>query len=105
MKIQGQNDMHYRMVRRPIQFPENLKIGEVSAIGCDSNDDIIVYSRGDAKLTRYSTNGVFVSDLTIPEMVNAHGLFIAPDDSLYCIDQVANKIFHMTKKWRIGANH
>lgn len=94
-KFVGSGKFLYRRINSILKIPQHIEIGEVSAVGCDSTGDLIVYSRGKTKLSRFSQEGNFLNDLTIETMVNAHGLFIAPDDSLYCTDQVANKIFHI----------
>jgi hypothetical protein len=94
----GNQKFQYRIVRDPLFIPPGIDIGEVSAVGCDSNDDVILYSRGLSKLTRFTAEGQFISDITIDEMEGAHGMYVAPDNTLFCTDQVANKIFHLSSK-------
>src|SRR5262245_2217033 len=59
---------------------------EVAAVATDSRDRVYVFSRGEHPLTVFDRDGRFVASWGEGLFKRPHGIFIGPDDAVYCTD-------------------
>lgn len=74
------------------ELPEGFCWKEVAAIATDSRDRVFVFSRGEHPLMVFEPDGVFVEEWDGSMFVRPHGLTIAPDDSVFCTDDLGHTV-------------
>src|SRR5262249_38547094 len=59
---------------------------EVAAVATDSTDRVYVFNRGEHQVIVFDRDGNFLSAWGEGIFVRPHGIFIGPDDAIYCTD-------------------
>src|SRR5947209_19317161 len=59
---------------------------EVAGVATDSRDRVFVFSRGDHPVQVFDSSGAFLASWGEGLFVRPHGIFIGPDDAVYCCD-------------------
>jgi DNA-binding beta-propeller fold protein YncE len=77
-------------------LPEGWSLEEVAAVGVDSRGEVLVFNRGEHPVIRLDAEGRFLSSWAEGEFQRAHGLCVAPDDTLYLVDDLDHTIHHYT---------
>ncbi len=67
-------------------FPANGSAGEAVGVACDSRDRVYVFLRGPEPVRVFERNGTPVMTWGAGVFVRPHGIFIGPDDTVYCTD-------------------
>lgn len=93
--IMGQNEYTYA-VREGWGMTGGPILPDVTAVAIDSADNVYLFCRGDHPIRVFDRNGRFLRSFGDGLFVRPHGLHIAPDDTLYCIDEGSHSIFVMT---------
>lgn len=79
------------------KLPADFTHLDVDGVAVDSQDQVYLLTRYDPRVIVYDADGNFLrswgEDLFTPR---THGLTIAPDDTVYCVDEGANAIYHFT---------
>src|SRR6266571_1174477 len=78
--------IRYRVEEHWPQFPGNGPHGEAVAVACDSRDRVFVFLRGPQPVRVYAPDGTFLTGWGEGLFVRPHGIFIGPDDTVYCTD-------------------
>jgi DNA-binding beta-propeller fold protein YncE len=90
-------DLHYDLVDGWEQLPDGLHHEDVVGVGVDSNDQVFLLTRQESRVLVYKRNGSFDTawgdDIFSPR---THGLTVAPDDTIYCVDEGNQVIHHLT---------
>lgn len=81
-----QNPLQYRVDENWPQFPANGSAGEAVAVACDSHDRVHVFLRGPQPVQVFDRYGKHVASWGEGLFVRPHGIFIGPDDTIYCTD-------------------
>ncbi|MHB1133615.1 MAG: peptidyl-alpha-hydroxyglycine alpha-amidating lyase family protein [Chloroflexota bacterium] len=82
----GSGKIVYELVEGWGQLPAGMDLVEVPALGVDSRDRVYVFSRGEHPVVVFDREGRFLYSWGEGVFTRAHGLWIGPDDSLYCVD-------------------
>jgi DNA-binding beta-propeller fold protein YncE len=77
-------------------LPAGQGLGDVPAIGVDSADRILVFQRGDPPVLVFNRAGDLLDSWGHGLFKRPHGIFVAPDDSVYCIDDEGQSISRFT---------
>lgn len=68
------------------KFPAAGPDGEAVAVACDSRDRVYVFLRGPRPVLVFDRDGTFLHSWGAGVFVRPHGIFIGPDDTVYCTD-------------------
>jgi DNA-binding beta-propeller fold protein YncE len=85
-------DFRYRVEADWPQFPGDGPHGEAVAIACDRRDRVFVFFRGPQPVRVYEPDGRFVTGWGEGLFARPHGLFIGPDDTVWCTDDVDHTV-------------
>ena len=95
--ILGGGSYRYEVQDDWYELPAGWKpLGDVPAIAVDSRDRIFVFNRGEHPLIVFSKEGEFLDDWGADMFTKPHGLFIAPDDTIYCTDEGTHTVSRCT---------
>ena len=84
--IHGTGEFRYRLVSDWAKLPDGWDLHEVAAVACDARDNVYVFSRSAHPVTVFDRDGKFLRSWGEGVFKRAHGLFIAPDDTIFCTD-------------------
>jgi DNA-binding beta-propeller fold protein YncE len=91
----------YRANDRWAQLPAGWSWGEVVGVAADSRDRVYVFSRGEHPVTVFDRDGAFLASWGEGLFTRPHGLFIGPDDSVYCTDDCGHTVRKFTPDGRL----
>ena len=74
---------------------------EVAAVAADSQDRVYVFNRGEHPVMIFDRQGTFLRAWGEGLFARAHGLFIGPDDALYCTDDLDHTVRKFTPEGRL----
>jgi hypothetical protein len=78
------------------RLPAGWSWPEVAAVATDSKDRVFVFNRGDHPVIIFDRDGSFRGSWGEGLFVRAHGLHIAPDDSVWCTDDSGHTVRKFT---------
>ena len=96
MRTVGSGRFVYQEVTQWAQFPEGWKTEDAPAVAVDSHDRVHVLIRNKNGLLVFDREGQYLRSWGEDLFVRPHGLFIAPDDSVYVVDDQAHSVFRFT---------
>ena len=82
----GNGDLTYELVEGWGQLPPDIDLVEVPAVGVDSADRVYAFNRGEHPMVVFDRDGRFLGSWGEGLFTRAHGLWVGPDDALYCVD-------------------
>jgi DNA-binding beta-propeller fold protein YncE len=94
-------NFRYRAEERWPQFPGDGPHGEAIGVACDSRDRVFVFLRGPQPVRVYDRDGTFLSGWGEGLFVRPHGIFIGPDDTVYCTDDCDHTVRAFTPEGRL----
>jgi DNA-binding beta-propeller fold protein YncE len=80
-------DRQYELVEEWGELPAGWKWGQVGAVGVDSKDQVHVFTRTDHPYMIFDKSGKLVDSWGDGIFEDAHGIYIANDDSVYLVDR------------------
>jgi hypothetical protein len=80
-------EREYEWVNGWGQLPEGWVWGQVGAVGVDSKDQVHVFTRTDHPYMVFDKSGRLLDSWGQGIFEDAHGICIAPDDSVYLVDR------------------
>lgn len=92
----GSGDFRYAALGAWGELPEGWSFGEVAAVATDSQGTVTVFNRGEQPVIRLNSEGKFLSSWGEGVFRRPHGLCIAPDDTLFYIDDLDHTVHHYT---------
>ncbi len=92
----GQGSYRYRPVTGWEQLPESWDLVEVAGVAVDSADRVYVFNRGAHPVIVFDAEGRFLRSWGEGRFVRAHGITVAPDDTLYCTDDLDHTVRQYT---------
>src|SRR3954452_17393908 len=84
--IVGSGEYRYRIVEDWAKLPDGWSFKEVAAVGCDRNDNVYVFGRGEHPMMIFDREGNFLRSWGEGQYPRAHGVHMGPDDSIYLTD-------------------
>jgi DNA-binding beta-propeller fold protein YncE len=91
----------YRVDDRWAKFPANGADGEAVAIACDRRDRVFVFLRGPRPVQVFEPDGTFIAAWGEGLFTRPHGIFIGPDDTVYCTDDCGHTVRAFTTEGRL----
>ena len=96
----GQGPFRYRVEESWARFPGDGPWGEAVAVACDRRGRVFVFLRGPQPVRVYEADGTFVTGWGEGQFVRPHGLFVGPDDTVYCTDDFDHTVRAFTPEGR-----
>jgi NHL repeat len=84
--VLGSGAFSYRVVRDWGTLPDGWSLRDVAAVGVDRCDQVYVFNRGEHPMVVFDREGNFLRSWGEGLFHHAHGIHIAPDDTIYCTD-------------------
>ena len=100
----GSGGYRYELVEDWAKLPPGWSFREVGSVGTDGNDNVYVFNRGEHPMMVFDRDGNFLRSWGEGVFPRAHGLHIAPDDTLWLTDDGDHSVRHCTLG-RQGAAH
>ena len=76
--------------------PLECKLGEVPGIAVDSQDRVYAFCRAENPVVIFDRDGNYLNSWGQGFFTRPHMIFIAPDDSVYCVDDQGHRIKKFT---------
>ena len=100
--ILGQGDFRYEVSGENWgRLPEGWFYREATAVAVDQNDRVYVFNRGTSPVVVFDANGALVDSWGKGLFDNPHGITVAPDGNLFCVDTGDGTIRKMTPQGRV----
>jgi hypothetical protein len=80
--IVGSGDYRYRVNADWAKLPDGWSFKEVGGVGVDSHDNVYVFNRGVHPMMVFDREGNFLRSWGEGRYLRAHGVHIAPDDTM-----------------------
>jgi len=91
----------YEVIENWGRLPPGFRYQEVAAVGVDSKDNVYVFARGKHPMVVFDREGNFLRSWGEGLFSRAHGIHVAPDDTLWCTDDGDHTVRHMTTDGRL----
>lgn len=84
--IVGSGEYRYRVCDEWAKLPDGWAFGDVASIGIDSKDNVYVFNRSEHPMVVLDRDGNFIASWGEDIFKHAHGVHVAPDDTIFCTD-------------------
>src|ERR1700752_3348918 len=81
--ILGSGEHRYRVVQNWAKLPDGWQLTDVASVAVDSKDRIYVFNRGEHPMVVFDREGNFLRSWGEGLFPRAHGVFMAPDDTIW----------------------
>jgi DNA-binding beta-propeller fold protein YncE len=88
----GTGEYTYRAVEGWAKWPEDWNLHDVAAVGIDRNDNVYAFHRGDHPIVVFDRDGNVQRTWGEGVFKRAHGIHMAPDDSVYLTDDADHTV-------------
>ena len=92
MKIVGTGDFTYEPVSNWHKLPDDVPMVEAIGVAVDSQDNVYVFNRGEPAVIVFDRHGKFLNAWGTDAFVRPHGIWIAPDDTLFLTDDLGHSV-------------
>ena len=92
----GSGDYRYQHIEGWAKVPDYFDLAEVVAVDTDSSDRVFVFCRGHHPLLIFDPDGNFISCWGEGQFIQPHRVFIAPDDSVFLVDNQRHSVEQYT---------
>jgi len=84
--IVGSGKFRYRVNADWAKLPAGWSFKEVGGVGVDRNDNVYVFNRGEHPMMVFDRGGNFLLSWGEGQYPRAHGVHMAPDDTMFLTD-------------------
>ena len=100
--ILGENDFKYKVSGQDWGIlPDNWTYKEATAVDIDSEDQVYVFNRGTCPMIVFNSEGQVIRTWGQGVFKNPHGVTIAPDGTVYCVDNGDSTIRQFTPEGKL----
>ena len=99
--IFGNGNHRYEFQEGWGRLPDGEEWGETIAVACDSQDRVYVFARGKRPLTVFEQDGAYIGEWGAGLFESPHGIYIDPDDCVYCADMGVHALFKFDPNGRL----
>ena len=82
----GSGDYRYEVVENWAKLPPGWSFKEIGSVGVDRNDNVYVFNHGEHPMIVFDRAGNFLKSWGEGVFPRAHGLHMAPDDTIWLTD-------------------
>ena len=86
MSVFGAGEYTYRLVEGWAKWPDDWSLHDVAAVGVDPNDNVYAFHRGEHPMIVFDRDGNVLRSWGEDVFNRAHGVHMAPDDTIYLTD-------------------
>ncbi len=97
----GSDRFTYRVAEGWGRLPEGWALGDVAAVGVDRHDRVYAFNRGAHPMVVFDREGTFVTSWGEDIFTRAHGVHMAPDDTMYCTDEGDHTVRRCTLEGKV----
>ena len=85
--VLGEGDFRYRVTGENWgKLPDGWKYLEATSVAVDAQDRVYVFNRGTSPMVVFDTDGNMIDSWGEGIFKNPHGVSVAPDGNLFCVD-------------------
>src|ERR1700728_244640 len=99
--VVGTGEYRYEVVQDWAKLPEGWSFFEVAAVGVDRHDNVYAFNRGEHPVMVFDHNGKFLRSWGEGIFGHAHGLHVAPDDTLFLTDDLDHTVRKCTTQGKV----
>jgi DNA-binding beta-propeller fold protein YncE len=99
----GRGAFRYRVQVGWEQLPENWSFAEAIGVATDRAANVYVFNRGEHPLIVFDRQGKFLRSWGEGQFTRPHGITMAPDDTLYLVDDLGHAVRRFTTEGRLLA--
>jgi len=99
--ILGSGEYRYRIAEGWQKLPEGWELGDVAAVGVDRHDNVYAFHRGKHPMIVFDREGNFLRSWGDDIFKRAHGISMAPDDTIFCTDDGDHTVRRCTLDGRV----
>src|ERR1035437_1056917 len=81
--IVGSGEYRYEMIENWAKLPDGWSFAEIAGIGVTHRDDVYIFNRGEHPMMVFDRQGNFLRSWSEAVFSRAHGLHMAPDETLW----------------------
>ena len=86
MATVGSGAYTYEPVENWAKLPPGWSFKEIGGVGVDRHDNVFVFNRGEHPMIVFDCDGNFLRSFGEGMFPRAHGVFMAPDDTIWLTD-------------------
>lgn len=94
--IVGSGDFRFEWFRGWGTMPAGMTLGDVPGLAVDSRDRVFAFQRGEPPIVIFERDGSFAGSWGAGVFKRTHGIHIAPDDTVYCVDDAGQAVRRFT---------
>lgn len=98
---EARRELRYQALDCWAKLPAGWSLTEVAAVAIDSHDRLFAFDRGEHPVMVFDRDGTLLTTWGENLFVRPHGIFIGPDDSVYCTDDVGHTVRKFTPDGRL----
>ncbi len=91
----------YEADDRWAKLPPGWGWTEVAGVATDSRDRVYVFNRGEHPVMVFDRDGTFLASWGEGLFARPHGIFIGPDEAVYCTDDLSHSVRKFTPDGRL----
>ena len=84
--VLGDGEYRYSVDEGWVKLPAGWTLGDVGGVAVDDKDNVYVFNRGEHPMMVFDRAGNFLRSWGEGVFKRPHGLYIGPDQSIYCTD-------------------
>lgn len=97
----GTVEYTYEPVPDWARLPPGWSFKEIGGVGCDRNDNLYVFNRGQHPVIVFDRDGNFLRSWGEDVFTRAHGVYMAPDDTIWLTDDGDHSVRQCTLNGRV----
>src|SRR4030081_650867 len=99
--IVGSGKFRYRVNADWAKLPAGWSFKEVGGVGVDTNDNVYVFNRGEHPMMVFDREGNFLRSWGEGQYPRAHGVHMAPDDTMFLTDDGGHFVRKVTRDGKV----
>jgi hypothetical protein len=101
MVSMGSGEYTYEPVEDWAKLPPGWSFKEIGGVGVDANDNVYVFNRGEHPMMVFDRDGNFLRAWGEGLFPRAHGVFVAPDQTLWLTDDGDHTVRQCTPEGKV----
>src|ERR1700756_4361534 len=101
MTVVGDGAYTYEPVENWAKLPPDWSFKEIGGVGVDRKDNVYVFNRGEHPMIVFDRDGNFVRSFGEGLFPRAHGVFMAPDDTIWLTDDGDHTVRQCTLQGKV----
>ncbi|HUD58743.1 MAG TPA: hypothetical protein VMQ99_04505, partial [Acetobacteraceae bacterium] len=101
MATVGSGEYTYQPVVDWAKLPAGWSFKEIGSVGVDKKDNVYVFNRGEHPMIVFDRDGNFLRSWGEGVFPRAHGVFMAPDDTIWLTDDGDHTVRQCTLEGKV----